>query len=264
MRRTGGRRLLTAAMACLATALPGQASPQTSGPMQAATPPPAPGMSRFFNRARTFHVDVPVDWRQLTPGDTLQLPGREALPSELAYVEPRLFYAVGAIDRWQRGEFDGQWLYVVEQANEWHLEADFAERLREQWRQKGLADRVDYKLDAIERTTVGPLANPVVTAIRTTTPATGGPATKSLDVYAAVGGRQLTLAFTSLAPAFDERLPTFRMMVGSLTFARPSRGEQTLGDRLWTPLVTGAVVGLVLVILYRWKRRAVPAPPAPR
>jgi len=46
-------------------------------------------------------------------------------------------------------------------------------------------------------------------------------------------------------------------MLATLELARRARGEATLGDRLWTPLIAAAVVGILLAALYRHTKRRV-------
>ena len=65
----------------------------------------------------------------------------------------------------------------------------------------------------------------------------------------------MTLTFACPAAQADLWLPRFERMIDSVVLARRPRGEKTLGDRLWGPLVTGGIVGIVLLLLYRHTRR---------
>jgi hypothetical protein len=160
---------------------------------------------------------------------------------------------VGPVDEWLAGRFDA-WLWVVIQDDEWITGEDFAVRLAGMWRDKGETAGVRYELADAGQATLGERQHAVWTALRTTTPASGD-ATRSLDVYAPTGGRQVSLSFTSRADTFERWLPSFRAWSRTLDFARPPRGEPTLTDKLWGPVITGALVGLLLWVLHRYSRR---------
>lgn len=213
----------------------------------------------FRNRSGTFQLELPATWRQLAPNEARQVGSRPGAPRDLAYVEPRLFYAVGPVDEWLAGTFAGPWLWVVEQENEWHLGEDFdnevVPQLREMWQKKGATNGVHYELAAIRREEIGTGKHHAIVAVRTTTPADGTPATKSLDVHAPAGGQQFSLSFTCAAADFERLEPEFRIWLATLTFARPARGEVKISDRLWTPVLTGLLVGAVLLVLYKHTRR---------
>lgn len=256
--------LPAAVLAVLAVALGPLAAGATSQQEPQHAPQQGPATARFVDRTRSFALDLPADWRQVAPTESRQLAAKyEDLPVNLTRNEPVFCYPVGPVDRWLGGTFDGAYLYVVEQDNEWQLDDAFASRLQEMWRAKGEADATRYELEDVRRVAMATSGDDVVTCVRTSIPANGR-AQRSIDVYAPTGGRQLSLAFTCWRddfPAWEER---FRAMIASATFARPARGEQTIGDRLWSPLVTGAAVGLVLLVLYRHSRQRrypVQAPP---
>lgn len=44
--------------------------------------------------------------------------------------------AVGPVDQWLHGTFDGLFLYIVYQENEWQVEGDLGEQLEQLWRKK--------------------------------------------------------------------------------------------------------------------------------
>jgi hypothetical protein len=241
---TGLRATLTATLLLAAVAAPQDVAP-------------AAGTQRFLDQSRTFSVDLPSDWRQLAPGERGRLQAALGeLPRDLTQNEPRLFYPVGPIDRWLAGDFAGVYLYVVEQGNEWAIEEPLADRLQQMWTAKGASEGVEYRLAEVRRERIGELGHAVVIALRTSAPAHGR-AQASLDVYAPTGGRQLTLSFTCWAEDFAARRPQFERMAASLAFARAARGEATASDHLWTPILTGGLVTLVLLLLYRRQRRRV-------
>lgn len=218
--------------------------------------PPAAGEVVFRNRASTFQLHVPEGWRQLAPAEVRAVrAAAKSMPYDLRQNEPTLFYGVGPVDRWLEGEFDGVYLYVVEQDAEWHLEGELAARLQHMWDHKGERDGQRYTVLRAERTPVGFDAHPAVLAERRIEPV-GGRAQRSLDVHVPTGGRELTLCLTCWDDEFAAREAFLRHILGTLSFARPPRGEVTLSDRLLTPALVGAGVGLVFVVLYRRSRRA--------
>ncbi len=256
-RHPQAHRSLRASLATLALLL----APVRLAPAQEAAPTTTPAADLqangrpFHDRSGSFRIDLPADWRQLAPGETNAL--RRAVPTaprDLTTNEPTLFYAVGPVDRWLRGDFDGVYLYVVEQDNEWVADPQLAERLREMWRRKGEHDGTVYAVEAVHEVEVGRERHPAVTCQRSIRPAAGRPQF-SFDVHVPTGGRQLTLAFTCWAEDVVPMLPRFQQMLETLSLARRARGETKLTDRLWTPLITGGLVGLVFILLYRHTHR---------
>lgn len=219
-------------------------------------PPLQPGMQRFYDRGRVFRVDLPDSWRQLAPREVPQIEAAvPQLPHDVRQNEPSMFFAIGAVDDWRTGKFDGRYLYVVYQDNEWQIEGDLASQLQALWQKKGEADGVHHELTQVAKSEVGPDHHPAITCVRTSTPKQGGAPQQSLDVYVPSGGMQLTLSFTCFARDFAQHEASLRAMVSSLGFARKAKGEAKPADQLWTPILVGAVVGIVLVVLYRSRRR---------
>ena len=211
-------------------------------------------MQQFKNRNGTFHIQLPAGWRQLAPNEARTIGANPRAPARLSFAQPHHFYAVGPVDQWLAGSFDAPWLYVVEQDQEWYVADTFAEDLRTMWAAEGAARGERHDLRDIERTKAGTQQIEVVIAKRLSTPADGRPAVASLDVHAPAGGRQLTLSFGCPPEQFADHEASFRSWLATLTFARIAKTQASLGDRLWTPLITGAVVGLVLLVLYKHTR----------
>lgn len=229
-----------------------------AAPLAAQVPPPAagtdPSLQQFTNLGRTFHVDVPKGWRQLAPNEARAIAELPGAPRDLRFAQPGRQYAVGPVDRWLQGDFATPWLYVTEIAEEAVVPEDFAARLREDWRALGEATGTTYELADVQRSTAGPQQHPVILALRSSTP-NDAPPLRSLDAYVATGKQQVTLAFTCAPVEFPRWEPEFRRWLQTATFARPARQQQTLSDRLWTPLVTGGVVALLLLVAYKHVRR---------
>jgi len=244
------RRGLAAALATLiALAAPAQSPQNPTAPAADARPE----LRQFTNLNRSFHIDVPAGWRQLAPNEALRLAELPGCPEDLRVAQPRMFYAVGPVDRWLASDFAGPWLYVVEQGNEWYVEDDFAEKLAARWRERGEVTGVRYDLADVRAGKVGPAGHAVRFAVRTSQKASER-ATRSLDVYAPAGGQQFTLSLTCWADDYERQVPEFERWLQTLAFARTSRGEQSLGERMWTPIVVGGLVALVLLVLYKHTR----------
>ncbi|MEC7725000.1 MAG: hypothetical protein VYD05_05780 [Planctomycetota bacterium] len=214
----------------------------------------AEATATFRNYNRTFQLELPANWRQVAPGEAVQVSERAGSPPVLWHVSPRQFYGVGAVDDWLRGDFSATWLYVHEQRDEWHVEDDFAATLEELWRKHGEANGVTHELRDVHLERIGTQRVECIVATRTTTPPPPASPRMSLDVHAPTAKQQITLSFTASPEAFDRWRPEFERWLSTLTFARVAEKPTTIAERLWTPLLVGAVVGLVLVLLYRYTR----------
>jgi hypothetical protein len=230
-------------------------SPCTPVAAQAVPAPDQAPLAVFRNLAGSFQLGLPAGWRQLAPNEARQIGELPQAPPVLTLAQPRDFYAVGPVDRWRAGDFAGPWLYVVELGAEWHLDDDYATVLAASWRERELASGERHELGAIERARVGTQQVEAIVCRRTCIPPGGKPATACLDIHAPSGTRQITLSFQCAPEEFARNEPEFRRWLATLTFARrPREGKQSLGDRLWTPVLTGAAIGLVLWLLWRHNR----------
>ncbi len=248
-----GLALLLAGCLAAAGAAGAAAQDPTTAPVAAAGS--SATLQQFANLNRTFHVDVPLGWRQIAPNEALRVAEQALAPRDLRRAEPRVQYAVGPVDQWLAGTFQGPWLYVTELGEEAVLPEDFAVQLAAMWREHGLATGVVHALTDVQPQEIGPGHHPVMLARRLTTPADGQRPTRSLDAYVATGRQQITFAFTCWADEFDRWEPSFQQWLQTATFARPARPKQKLTDRLWSPILTGALVGLVLLALYKHTHR---------
>lgn len=222
-----------------------------------AMPADAPrATARFQSRSLTWAMELPADWRQVAPDESRSL--REVLPGDVSRTNPMSFYCVGPVERWKAGSFDGTHLWVVEQDGEWVLKGmDVAAELRAKWAAAGPPLQMAYTVTEVRHVELGSDRLPAVESIRLAEPADGSRPIRSLDLHVPTGGRTVSLSFRCWADAFDQQVATFRSMAETLTVARKPRGEVTLSDRLWTPLITGGVVGVLLLVLYRRMRRRV-------
>ena len=217
-------------------------------------------LQTFKNWNRTFQIDLPADWRQIAPNEAVRLRDNPSTPPEMRLSQPRRFYAVGPVDRWLAGDLSGPWLYVVEQSDAWHVGDDYAEVLRESWRAQSEIAETKHEVTDIHREEIGTQRVDCIVATRTSTPPAPVPTRRSLDIYAPSGNQQVTLAFSCAPDEYERWQPEFRRWIESLTFARPPREQATLSDRLWTPILVGAAVGIILLVLYKYTHR-LPTPP---
>lgn len=223
------------------------------GPTATAQAPAVELPTRFTNISGTFALDLPRGFRQLAPNEARTLAERSDTPRDLRTTSPRAFYAVGDVDSWLQDAIVSPWLYVMEQEHEWHIDGDFPTLLRDRWTSNGEETGTQYEISDVREAEIGPGAHSVWLALRTSRP-TSGPAVRSLDVYAPTGGRQVTLSFCAFEPDFAIWQATFERALATLTFSRPPRGEVSMSDRMWTPIITGALVGLILLVLYKHTR----------
>ena len=211
-------------------------------------------LQRFENRNGTFHIGLPAGWRQVAPNEARRIGELANAPEPLRLAQPQSFYAVGPVDRWLAGDFTGPWLYVVEQQAEWYVADDFVAQLTTMWADRGTATGERHELSGIRKELVGEQQVEVVVATRTTTRTDGRPPYRCLDVYSPAGSSQVTLSFSCAPDRFATLEPEFRRWLATLTFARVRKGQTSLSDRLWTPILTGGAVGLVMLLLWRHTR----------
>lgn len=208
----------------------------------------------FRNYNRTFQIELPSGWRQVAPGEAVRIGDDPDAPPVLRLAAPRQYYGVGPVDGWLAGDFSSPWLYVFEQRDEWHVADDYAATLRELWRKHGEANGLEHQLRDIHLEKLGTQQVECIVAIRTTTPKPPAKQRVSLDVHAPTARQQITLSFTASPEAFDRWQPEFRKWLTTLTFARIAEEPKSLMDRLWTPILVGGAVGLILIVLYRYTR----------
>lgn len=217
-------------------------------------PPPGPGEQRFFNPARTFSIVLPEGWRALAPNEARRIAADPRAPLPFTFAQPNLCYAVGPVDAWLAGDYRGPWLYVAEQDGEWHVGDDYQEVLRSAWQERSAANGEQNELRAIRLEKISVHGVEAVVAGRRTTPAPPRPTLECLDVSCPAGQQQITLSFQCEPDAFARWEGEFVRRVGTLDFARKPKQKRTLGDRLWWPIVSGALISLVLLAVLKRQR----------
>ncbi len=199
----------------------------------------------------------------MSPAEARSL--RSQLPESAQTTQPRDFYVLGPVAKWLESGFDGVFLQVIEQGEEWAMDSTVADRVKEHWRQvPGEHQIVEARLVALGR-----VSNPggIEAGDLTPTPeclvcvresqAPGDEPIKALEAYVPTGGRQLILSCQCPGPDLAQHRPQFERILGSLALARGSRGAATLGNKLWTPWLWGAGVFIALLILRRVAQKRV-------
>jgi len=224
--------------------------------VSAAAQQAATATATFRNYNRTFQLELPEGWRQIAPGEAVQVGEQAGAPPILRLSSPRQYYGVGPVDSWLQGDFSSPWLYVFEQRDGWHVEDDYAATLRDLWREHGEANGVQHELRDIHKERLGSQGVECIVATRTTTPAPPAATRVSLDVHAPTAQQQITLSFTASPESFERARPEFYRWLETLTFARVAEEQQqdTVLDRIGTPILIGVIVGLILALLYRQTR----------
>ncbi|MGK0201280.1 MAG: hypothetical protein ACI9S9_000338 [Planctomycetota bacterium] len=220
----------------------------------AATQNPNASLKTFKNFNRTYRMELPDGWRQIAPGEAVTLSEDVNAPPDIHPSEPRSIYTVGPIDKWLDGEFDGPWLRVIEKKNAMYIDEDYQQIVRDTWQRQSDNTDVSHEVHDIQIEKIGTQQVESIVVVRTRTPPKPGAVSRSLDVHAPTASQQLIFSFGCPEDQFARWQPEFRHWLDTLTFARAPEPQATLTDRLWTPLLVGGAVGLVLLLLYKHTR----------
>tara|TARA_R110002072_G_scaffold243682_1_gene402700 strand:- start:12344 stop:13054 length:711 start_codon:yes stop_codon:yes gene_type:complete len=220
----------------------------------AATQNPNSSLATFKNYNRTFQLQLPDGWRQIRPTEAAELSEVVAAPPDIHPCNPRALYTVGPIEQWLAGKFDSPWLRVYEQKDQWYIEDDYEQTIRDQWQKQSERSNVSHQVVDVRLEKLGTQQVECVVVTRVSTPPKPRAVTQSLDVHAPTANQQLILSFGCPPEQFAQWQPEFRHWLDTLTFARAPEPPATLSDRLWTPLLVGGAVGLVLLLLYKHTR----------
>jgi len=220
----------------------------------AATQNPNPSLTTFQNYNRTFQLDLPEGWRQIAPNEAVQIGANAQAPPNITPTSPRSLYTVGPIDTWLAGDLDGPWLRVIERKDAWYIDDDYEQTVRDNWRQQSDSTDVWHQVEQVKLEKIGTQQVECIVAIRTSTPPKPRVATQSLDIHVPTANQQLIFSFGCPVDQFSQLQPKFRRWLETLTFARVAEAPATLADRLWTPLLVGGAVGIVLLLLYKHTR----------
>jgi hypothetical protein len=191
---------------------------------------------------RRFMLELPAGWRALQPDEGRALRERQvAMPSELLTPAPPQVLIFGPVEAWQRGEFDGRALVVVETEGEPEVDDAGVTNVRAHWVAQGEA-RV--RLGAVTAGTMGPDKHPALLSEREQL--AGDWRGSRFEAYVPTAG--VTLVF-SLGWPTDDRTAgaaAWTKLAASAKFARQPRGPTQLGSKLFWAAVAGLVIGAVL------------------
>ena len=215
---------------------------------------PAAGRNTFKNYNRTYQIELPEGWRQIAPGEAVTLSEVESELPAVHPTNPRKYYTVGPIDKWLKGQLDGPWLQAMERADSMYLDDDYAELVRDTWRKQTETTDISHVVEDVQLKKVGTQQIECVVVVRTSSPPAPRVKHKSLDIHAPTAKQQVLLSFGCPEDQFARWQPEFERWLETLTFARKPEEPATLTDRLWTPILVGGAVGLVLLLLYKHTR----------
>lgn len=257
------RRLTAATAALLASSL---APAQDEGAPESAEPRPAAGENdpdgstdapvgeRFFSRGRTWSMELPEGWRQMSPAEAHRL--RRTLHPDMLDPQPLRRYAIGRVDRWLGdGGFDGVVVVVEEHADELIHDESLPELIRDHWREQNAKGEIRHDIDATTAVEFGKERYAALEVRRRIT-FPDAPAVECLDLYVPTDGKELMFSFRAPPETFDEWQAEYRRWLATASFARPSRGQPSLAQRLFWPLVLGGGVALAMIFAHRASRQA--------
>lgn len=201
----------------------------------------AAGVCAQEERPSRYRIQLPEGWRQMTPGEVRTL--RSKLPPDLReMVKPDVLDRFGPVERWLKEGFDGRALTVGQQEGEPALDEEGLAAIRSRVEERGTY--VSGKL-----TKVGLKDHPALEVVRQIS------SMQALEIYAPTGGALIVFQFRANVDDFNAALPQFRRAIATLEFAREPKGPAKLSDRLQNAAIVGAIVGLVLLVLYKWSRK---------
>ena len=197
-------------------------------------------------RPSRYRITLPEGWRRLTPDEARTL--QPKLPADLReMVVPGTLDRFGQVDKWLASSFDGRCLTIAQMEGEPSLDAEALATIRSRVEQRGL-------YVSGRQATVGLNNHPVLEVVTRMQPGHWTKPMQALEIYAPTGGRLIIFEFRAYEDDFATALPQFRQALQTLVFAREPEGPPKLSDRLQNAAIVGAIVGLVLLVLYKWSR----------
>lgn len=201
-----------------------------------------------------YRMVLPEGWQQVTPDLARSM--RSTMPADLAtLINLGLVDRFGAVAAWQNKGFDGRCLTVhIEKGGEPDMSTETLEKIRAGFNERSRADGLRYLGEPILGT-VGRDKHPAIECRLRILEESGKELSTSLVFIVPTGGVTLRFSFRANAGDFSAAEPVFREIADSLNLSSPPEGKKELSDRLRTPLIIGAVVGLVMLVLYKLNRR---------
>lgn len=201
---------------------------------------------------RDYTLELLPGWRQLTPDEGRAL--RPKLPADLATrIVLTQLDRFGAIDAWQKDQFDGRCLTIAREDSEPEMTAATLDEVRSIVAARNQDSPFQIEIVELKLAELGETKIPVIAStIRLTQ--NGKPFAEALEFLIPTGGRTLRLSYRASPADFAAAEPLFRRSAASLVLRRPAQGPKDLADKLEMPLIIGGVVGLILLVLYKTRR----------
>lgn len=209
--------------------------------------------SKFEDPQRRFTLTLPPDWRQMTPDEALKL--RSTMPADVAtLLVPGRLDRFGAVDRWLKQDFDGQCLTIQSEDGEPAMDDETLEEVRATARAKSAGAKFRYVVESLEFVTLGPSEHRGIELDMSIRDSTDKVVYRVLEYVVPSAGATFRFSYRAAPDGFAAAMSQFRQSASTIDLARPAQGRKELSDKLRMPLIIGAVVGLVLLVLYKMNR----------
>lgn len=202
-----------------------------------------------------FMIDLPPDWRQLTPNEALELRGKLPALVDVAHGPdaPRVF---GNVDSWlATGDFDGRALVVHAAQHEFPATDAALRELAEARDEAQIAGGRRTQVVSAERVELGASEHPALELVVRVIGPDGAPELMLLDWYASTMRQRLVFQFVATAAEWSAAEPVFRSIARTLRFARPPEATDDRGSAFLGYALFGGALVLVLLVARRLVRR---------
>lgn len=201
-----------------------------------------------------YSMVLPDGWTQVSPD--LARAMRSQMPADLAILLNRgRVDRFGAVDTWQNQGFDGRCLTVHTQNDgEPGLNTETLDQIRARFRERSRADGLSY-VGEPKISTIGEDQHPAIECVLHIGKQSGQALSTSLVFIVPTGGQTIRFSFRANETDFEAAEPLFRRVAASISMSSPAEGQKELSDKLQTPLIIGAVVGFLMLAVYRLNRR---------
>ena len=219
----------------------------------AAQPKPKPG--HFIDPINPIYSMVlPDGWKQVSPD--LARTMRNGMPADLAILLNRgRVDRFGAVDAWQNHGFDGRCLTIHTQHDgEPSLTTETLDQIQTRFIERSQANDLSY-VGEPKISTIGHDQHPAIECELHIATQAGQALSTSLVFIVPTGGQTIRFSFRANETDFEAAEPLFRRLAASISLSSPAEGQKELSDKLQTPLIIGAVVGFLMLALYKLNKR---------
>ena len=230
-----------------------------AGPSQvnAQARPPAQSAAFVDPANPVYSLVLPDGWRQVSPD--LARAMRPELPADLAILLNRgKTDRFGAVSSWKESGFDGRCLTIHTGTDgEPALNSETLEQIKATFQQQSDSGPLRY-LGEPKISSVGAGEHAAIECQLRIFEDSGGPLSTSLVFLVPTGGKTLRFSFRANPQDYQEAKQLFREIADTISVSSPPEGRKELSDKLQTPLIIGAVVGFLLLALYKLNRHGDP------